>query len=505
MPPQTAAPAPLAPDTPRPSRACWGNWALLAVYVAATVAVAVHHEPWRDEAQPWLMARDAPDARALLSYMGYEGTPGLWFVLLRLLHLAHLPYASMFVLHLLLALAGVCLLLFASPFTIVEKIPIVFGYYLLFEYNIVARSYVLTVLLVLLLATLHRPRFARPGWYAAVLFLLTQSSVHGLLISIPFVGLYVIQARGRASLPRTLLVLGAWLAGVALAAAQLHPPPDMATDRAPWLLPPLKTCVWVAAGSLSDAFAPWLLPSSMLAVKARALFCAIVMLAVLPMFRGRRAAGLLCYGATALLVALFVFKTYGGTRHHGLVLISLLGALWVAWGGESETRGRRWGRAVLPVLLAGQFIAGPIAWQRDLTTPFSGAPAAAQYLLAHGWPDRDMFLAVYPSWAGTAALPYLGPHSAYYMPEYQREGAFLLWTREWQANRDLTPAQVTERVEAAARTAGRRDILLLVSATVWPGLPVPGYDLIAAFPARWMEDESLLLYQRRLAGPLDPP
>ena len=74
-------------------------WVLTLAYVAVTAFVAMHHEPWRDEADPWLYVRDA-NLFTILARTRYAGLPALWFLCLTPLAKLGLPYASQKVLHL---------------------------------------------------------------------------------------------------------------------------------------------------------------------------------------------------------------------------------------------------------------------------------------------------------------------------------------------------------------------------------------------------------------------
>src|SRR5438270_13480177 len=75
---------------------------LLAAYIAATLVLALHHEPWRDEADSWLVVNNA-SIPAMLEWTRYAATPPLWYLLLKPLAWLGLPYFSQTVFHLVLA------------------------------------------------------------------------------------------------------------------------------------------------------------------------------------------------------------------------------------------------------------------------------------------------------------------------------------------------------------------------------------------------------------------
>ncbi|HZK79524.1 MAG TPA: hypothetical protein VFC46_00615 [Humisphaera sp.] len=113
---------------------------LTSVYAIWVLFVCLHHEPWRDEADVWLAARDMTLGQ-LFHWLGASGSPGLWYLLLMPLAKLGFPYHAMIALHAPLAIAGAGAIAFWAPFPRIFKILIVFSYSLVFEYAVVARSY----------------------------------------------------------------------------------------------------------------------------------------------------------------------------------------------------------------------------------------------------------------------------------------------------------------------------------------------------------------------------
>lgn len=126
------------------------QWVQLAVLVgyAALIAVAIpFHEPWADEAQAWLLARDQGFWHMLFHAIRYEGSPGLWHSFLWVLARMHVGYIGMRWITGLVALAGVYVLLRWSPFPLILKALLPFGFWLAYQDAVVARSYVLFAIL----------------------------------------------------------------------------------------------------------------------------------------------------------------------------------------------------------------------------------------------------------------------------------------------------------------------------------------------------------------------
>src|SRR5438105_8340714 len=87
------------------------------VIYSLVLAFAIHHyQPFADEAQAWLIARDCSLRELLLRRLHYEGAPALWPLFVRGICRLHLPYASVNWIAGGLALVGIYVLLRFSPF-----------------------------------------------------------------------------------------------------------------------------------------------------------------------------------------------------------------------------------------------------------------------------------------------------------------------------------------------------------------------------------------------------
>jgi hypothetical protein len=116
---------------------------LLAVFglYAGLLAAGIHqHEPWFDEAQAWLLARDSRLLDLINIHLRYEGSPGLWHLILSPVAQSGFPYASLNRIGALFAMFGVANFLLYAPFPLFIRILFPFSYFMLYQYAIVARS-----------------------------------------------------------------------------------------------------------------------------------------------------------------------------------------------------------------------------------------------------------------------------------------------------------------------------------------------------------------------------
>src|SRR5690606_27493116 len=120
-----------------------------ALFFAAAATVAAHHEMWRDECQAWLIARDANSLTDLRDHMHYEGHPAGWHAVLFVLTRWSDDPRVMQACTLLFATVSTWIVARHAPFSRLTRALWVFGYFPFYEYTVLARSYTLSVLLVL--------------------------------------------------------------------------------------------------------------------------------------------------------------------------------------------------------------------------------------------------------------------------------------------------------------------------------------------------------------------
>lgn len=169
----------------------WKYFVFFTYCILLGIAVS-KHEPWFDEAQAWLLARDSSLTELYTKYLRYEGSPGLWHTLLLIPAKSGLPYSSMNIIAALIAIAGVYVFIFYSPFPPIVKILYPFTYFSFYQYAVVARSYVLLPLLLFLTAIVYRNRMNRPFTYVTLLLLLGNISMHGYIVALGLAFLYFI-------------------------------------------------------------------------------------------------------------------------------------------------------------------------------------------------------------------------------------------------------------------------------------------------------------------------
>jgi hypothetical protein len=411
------------------------------VYAAVAGVAAGFHEPWRDEAQAWLLARDLDLFSLLRQVLVEEGTPPLWHLILFPLPRLGLPYGSMQAVHVALSVTAVGLFTATSPFSRWQKASFAFSYLMLFEYAVLARSYVLSVVLVFALAGLRGRRRERRWLHRGLLVGLGLSNVDGLVLAVA-IGCYCWWVDRREPDTRhgrvPLLAGGAFIAlGFAGAAWYGH-------SRFPavdWF------GIQFATQALLAGLANWQ-PRAVAVALVAALF------AVLTIDLWRRPAALaLLYAPVAFLVVgpLARFARY--PRHGGFVLLIVLYVVWTQLAPADDHPARRgpvlrWPGPLGPrtagslagvllfASLAASVPSGVRAVLRDIRGAYSGSAAMAEYLRRE-LPDAP--IAAWRAPNASALLPYL-PGRKFWYVNGEEWGTFITWSRrEYFPRKEVLP------------------------------------------------------------------
>jgi len=397
-------------------RTSWPEWLTLTFYAAILAAAIPCHEPWADEAQAWQLARNLSLPDLFRTYIRYEGSPGLWHFLLWALNRAHISYTGIHWACGLIAFASAALLIFASPLPRALRLTLPFTYFLLFQYAIVARSYVLAPLLLFLVAWCWKKS---PFTLAILLGLLANVAIHAATISAGLAVVYTIEqfrAGNPKSIPhrRKLLACAAiLLAFYAFSIWTAKPPHDIAFKTSP---------------------GPFFISLALRLVElSRPIGLAIPFwIAIAVWFASRR---VLLYLLPAAFCAGFCAVVYGNWWHVGLLYPLLISLLWITWPRlvEASSRASRWGNAALAAMFGLQILWAGYALAFDHFHAFSPDPAAAAFLrpfVNHGdtialtYADADSTNA----FDGTGILPYFD-HNIYINQRYP------FW---WWSSQDTT-------------------------------------------------------------------
>lgn len=440
----------------RPSRGI--AVAILVVYAALTLYVGLHHEPWRDEADSWLVVRDA-SVGTLLTWTRNAGTPALWYFALEPLVRSGLPFSSQEILHLVLAWCAAAIFLLYAPMPWPVKILVLASYYFGYEYAVIARSYVLTAGLSFAAAAWHAGRHLRPVRYAILLALLFNTNVHGALIAAILVLLFVIPVRTRRISVAALAVM---IAGAAAAWLQLRTAPDAAFPHVVRQIQPD-----VAGIAIANALLPGV------AIGAATVIAIAVLALIAIALRTRTEALLFLITSISFLTILYVFVWFGGYRHAGLILLCVVLAIWIA----REVPVNVWTAGASIALNATLFASALFCVRMataDVLMAFSGAEEIGTFIRTHSL-DRNE-IAAHNIHETEAVLPWI-PGKRLWYAAIGRYGTYMRWNREEEIGRHVPYSEAVRRAVEHFAPMNRPWLLLLNTA-----MPAPeshGFRLVA--------------------------
>ena len=158
--------------------------AVLCLFVLFLAIMMYFHEPWYDEAQAWLIARDGTWKEILFEIPHYEGHPPFWFVFLALFAKAGADFTlTIRALTLCINACAVAVLLFRSPFPRVVRFLLPFTYFAFYQHGVICRPYSFLFLGLLLTASLWEKKNEKPFLAVLSLMLCCASSAYGILLA----------------------------------------------------------------------------------------------------------------------------------------------------------------------------------------------------------------------------------------------------------------------------------------------------------------------------------
>jgi len=452
--------------------------ALGIAFVVLVYFVVAHHEPWRDEADPWLYVRDA-NLAAILARTRYAGLPALWFLCLAPLAKLGLPYFTQKILHLGIAAVAIGLMAWRAPFSRLTKVLIAFSYYFAYEYAVIVRSYAVTTLLTFAAAALYPRSRERPIGFALVLLLLFNCNAQGFVIAGTFAALFVLEGRFDR---RRIAAMAIMVAAAVLAYLQVRTPPDPARQAV------MRVFNRDAFGwCVSNAFLPTL------PVATGFVFGMALLLVVTLALRRSREAVLFLWMPLAGLSILYSYVWLGGLRHAGFFLLLMLVAIWIG----TERIDVRWARPAAIMLNLALLISTGIAVRYailDIEHPFTGAADMASFIRKQHL--EKVPIAAHNLTQAEAILPML-PGTKFWYAGLGEDGTYMKWDSAMERALNVTYPEAERRSIEHFRG---REWLLLFNVEM-PDPAAHGFRLLHVTPEPFEKtDERFWLYAPMIAN-----
>jgi len=449
---------------------------------------------WEDE---WLLSVRALGQHSIADAIfstRFDGHPPAWSVLIYFLTRVTTDPAAIKTLHVLIASTTIFLIWRFGPFTLLEKILLPLGYFLLFEYSTITRGYAAGVLLAVIAAIGFTSARRHPLRIWILLLLLGQFSLYSMILSLAIAaGLLANSVPERRSARSWLIPACILLSSLALfyiatrpaASAQLGQQMNISSALHPER----------AAAAMFDAFSP--LPQLQLhwwntqliawPEWLRGLLGLLVIAIAARTLRTRQSRIIFIFGCAAVFaVVLFIYTGY--LRHWGHVFILFLIATWIDRRLRSNAP-TRFARTVFLAIISIQAIAGITAAALHARYPFTSARQAAQFIrqTAPDLPIAGDFDYVLVSLAGELNKPIW----------YIRANRYA-WAIPFDSDRrrNVSLAMIQDQVRDLAKRENS-DVLLVMTYTV----PLSKeFEPIAHIPPGTVQQEEFFIYRYRLSS-----
>ncbi len=406
------------------------------VYVFLSVAALFFHECWRDEIQALLIAK-APLSiyEFFTDTLHYEGHPFLWFYLLKIFSPFGIHPLGLQILNSLLMCSTLAIFWWKFPLPKVLKSLLVFNYFFLFEFGVVARSYSLGIFLIFFYLAFRddAKRWIKNLAFAALL-LATQVSIYSLiLVCALYIPHFLEQFKNqiKKTLVQTLLLVFF----VAAAVLQMLPAPDQSMNLSPILFFDFdrmmsalgligETFLYMPALQFFPRIWPASFSDSLVLMILRTTFAFLALgYFTFSLFKKNRT---LCFAflmGAIVLIAFSYIKFIGSVRHmaHLILLMSIF--YWLAQKANPHTL-RTQTQNFLMGFGAWTALAGGLLYVTDVVFPFSDAKNASKVISA-----SDKLVIGLPDYAASTLSGYLNGKEIYYL-NAQRSGTYIKWNHK---------------------------------------------------------------------------
>jgi hypothetical protein len=159
-------------------------YVVFSIYLIFLIIVSGYHEPWHDEAQAWLIARDDSLYQLLTVTTHYEGHPPLWHLLLMPWAKLGLPFElSLKCINIIFAALAAGFVIFKSPLPWGLKFSIPFSYFYFYQFGVINRSYSLLLASIMLVAYYYPHRKIKPYHLVFGLSLMCATMAYGIVMA----------------------------------------------------------------------------------------------------------------------------------------------------------------------------------------------------------------------------------------------------------------------------------------------------------------------------------
>jgi len=394
---------------------------LALLYFVASFIGILHHELWLDESHHWLISRDSVSFADLIDNTRYEGHPILWNILLYGITRFTLNPIWMQLLHIVISAGAVLIFLKKAPFSLVFKTLFIFGYFVIFEYNLISRNYILGLFFLFLACSVFKDRNRK--FILLCFFLALACNTHlifGVIAFAVFLTLLLENFQNKKLFTKSHMIgYLVFLIGVLLVIAQVVPPDDnpffIRLDTIPLAEKFIKGFISLFKGLLTipDFHSIHFWNSNILVNYSKplsAIFGLLLYLLPVVLFRNRKALFFVYVALFGTQVFFFVTQL-GATRYDGITYVIFIIGFWIDHYFNDKKiaflNTPMWEfirKSIIYTILIIHFCSGMYAYAMDYKYPFTTAKNVVDYMKQKKLAEKEV---VTITCDGTLISPFL--------------------------------------------------------------------------------------------------
>lgn len=381
------------------------NAVIVLIFLVLTLYVGYYHEPWADEAQSWLIARDATVSEIIFKIARYEGTPSLWHLTLKIFIMFGFQYEYFYLISILFSVIGVWIIVYKLKIPNIFKIMLPFTYFIFYEYTIKARSYCLLLPVLAGIAWIYENRKTKVFLYNFLLGILATICLHGAIISGILYLFEVFDVIKKVKENGNIIECKKEIISIILLTilyfciiGSVYPPPDIyvnvtiANINAKSIFRTILYCIVKILEAFILGFNAW-----MICILPALIFLIYIFVCILKGNKNKK-----IFLTLFISIALFICLIRITNHHLGLITYTFLFALYLVKNNIKEKN-----KKILNILLTFIFIV-QIIWacnsiKTEVNYTYSASKAVAEYLQKLNYKDLDIYATGYYS---TSILPY---------------------------------------------------------------------------------------------------
>lgn len=352
------------------------NILITIVFLAISLLIGYNHEPWVDEAQSWVIARDASVYEIVWDIARYEGTFPLWHLTLKLFMCFGLTYENLFIVPIIISLIGVIIFLSKVDAPKYVKILLPFTFYVFYQYTIIARSYCYLFLAFSLMLITYKTRLEKPLRYILSLAFLSLISMHGVVIACVFVLMLFIELIRLKTIKKYIKDFVIFGIILILEAIILCPRSDLfMTVAAVYTFPQIVKSIMESLIGFGNIY------SKVFNVIALILFLALF---VRVFFLKNKDISIVTG-----IVFLFMFAIRFASHHSGILFLLMMFGI-ISYYEELKKMSKHFDKLFITVLVIYTIFSAQ-SGINDLMYKYSGAEEMAKYIQENNYQDKKIF------------------------------------------------------------------------------------------------------------------